>query len=325
MPIPSGDMPPYDKARALSDLRGAGRVALLMAPRLGDTLLMMTLAQNLAVHGRQVTVFGDYVHALREWFPTMDVRPSLPQAQARDTLAAFDCVGQMHIGWPYTLHDCHDRYFYYDAHVVVTGRGFVKLFQIRDFCRDELSLPGATTDNALQPLNRAAHRSSPGRIVLHPTSTEALRCWAPQHFEALGLRLLKDGYEPNFLVAPHERAEWTFLRDAGLKVPELASLSDVATLIHASGWFIGNESGLGHLASNLGVPTLSVTGRPTRTKAWRPAWATSRIVYPAYIPGGRWRDRLWRHWLSPRSVMWAFRRLQQDDRRNPVVPPWTAA
>ncbi len=140
MPKPSGDMPPYDKARALSDLRGAGRVALLMAPRLGDTLLMMTLAQNLALHGRQVTVFGDYVHALQEWFPTMDVRPSLPQAQAAETLLARSTAsGRCAIGWPYTLHDCHARYFYYDAHVVVTGRGFVKLFQIRDFCRDELS------------------------------------------------------------------------------------------------------------------------------------------------------------------------------------------
>ncbi len=63
---------------------------------------------------------------------------------------------------------------------------------------------------------------------------------------------------------------------------------------------------------------------PDQGRGARPG-RRSRIVYPAYIPGGRWRDRLWRHWLSPRSVMWAFRRLQQDDRRNPVAPPWTAA
>ncbi|ANN76033.1 glycosyltransferase family 9 protein [Bordetella flabilis] len=325
MPKPSGEMPPYDRSKALRGLRAAGRVALLMAPRLGDTLLMMTLAQNLALHGRQVTVFGDYAQTLKDWFPSMDVQPSLAACDAPRVLAQYDCAAQMHIGWPYTLHDCHSNYFYYDAHVVVTGRGFVKLFQIRDFCRDELDLPAATTDNGLQPLNRHEHRCHPERIILHPTSTEALRCWAPRHFEDLGRRLLKAGYEPNFLVAPQERADWTFLIDAGLKVPQLPSLSEVASLIHASGWFIGNESGLGHLASNLGVPTLSVTGRPTRTKAWRPAWATSRIVYPAYIPGGRWRDRLWRQLLLPGSVMSAFRRLQQDDRRNPVLPPWTAA
>jgi hypothetical protein len=325
MAKPVADMPPYNDSKALNGLAKARSVALLMAPRLGDTLLMMTLAQNLASHGRKVTVFGDYIHALRDWFPTMDIRPCLPEDKANDVLSGYECAAQMHIGWPYTLHAHHPRYFYYDSHVVVTGRGFVKLFQIRDFCRDSLGLAHATTDNALMPLNRYDHRSHAGRIVLHPTSTEKQRCWAPQHFRDLGLRLRKEGYDPHFLVAPAERSQWTFLEDAGLQMPPCASLSEVAALIHASGWFIGNESGIGHLASNLGIPTLSVTGRPTRTKAWRPAWATSRIVYPAYIPGGRWRDRLWRHWLSPRSVMSAFRQLQKDDRRNPVLPPWTAA
>ena len=106
MAQPASDMPPYDALACVHSLRDARRVALLMAPRLGDTLLMMTMAHNLAAHGREVTVFGDFAYGLRSWFPGMDIRPSLPQEQAPAVLADYDCAAQMHVGWPYALHAC---------------------------------------------------------------------------------------------------------------------------------------------------------------------------------------------------------------------------
>lgn len=313
---PAPDMPPYDAEACVRSLRDAKRVALLMAPRLGDTLLMMTMAHNLAAHGRQVTVFGDFAHGLRSWFPGMDIRPSLPEEEASAVLADYDCAAQMHVGWPYALHDRAASYFYYDAHVVITGKGFIKLNQIRDYCRDALGLPLASTDIGLRPPKAGRHRAHEIRVAVHPSSTGAQRCWAPRHFVELGLRLQRQGYEPVFILAPHERAAWTCLIDAGLAIQQSPSLSDVAAFIHECGWFIGNESGIGHLASSVGVPTLTLTGRPTRTKAWRPGWSMSRIAYPVYIPGGRWRDRLWREWLRPGSVMSAFESLTRDYKKS---------
>ena len=46
MAQPAPNMPPYDVSSCLRSLREAERVALLMAPRLGDTLLMMAMASN---------------------------------------------------------------------------------------------------------------------------------------------------------------------------------------------------------------------------------------------------------------------------------------
>lgn len=74
------------------------------------------------------------------------------------------------------------------------------------------------------------------------------RRWAPRHFVELGLRLQRQGYEPVFILAPHERPDWTCLTDAGLAIQQSPSLADVAAFIHECGWFIGNESGIGHLA-----------------------------------------------------------------------------
>ena len=127
----------------------------------------------------------------------------------------------------------------------------------------------------------------------------------------LGLRLKRDGYEPFYILAPHERDRWACLAEAGLQIQQAPSLADVAAFIHECGWFIGNESGVGHLASSVGVPTLTLTGRPTNQ-----GMATGLVLVAyrlsAYIPGGRWRDRFWRDWLWPGSVMAAFGRLARE-------------
>lgn len=164
-------MPPYDASASVRGLREASRIALLMAPRLGDTLLMMTMAHNLAAHGREVTVFGDFAYGLKTWFPVMDIRPSLTHEQAGEVLVDYDCAAQMHVGWPYALHDVAASYFYYDAHVVITGKGFVKLNQISDYCRDALELPLSGTDIGLRPPVAGRHRVFETRVAVHPSST----------------------------------------------------------------------------------------------------------------------------------------------------------
>lgn len=171
MAQPASDMPPYHASACVRGLRDAKRIAMLMAPRLGDTLLMMAMAHNLAVHGREVTVFGDFAYSLRSWLPGMDIRPSLPQEQASVVLADYDCAAQMHVGWPYALHDHATSYFYYDAHVVITGKGFVKLNQISDYCRDALALPLSGTDIGLRPPVSGRHRIHEKRVAVHPSST----------------------------------------------------------------------------------------------------------------------------------------------------------
>ncbi|ALM84781.1 glycosyltransferase family 9 protein [Bordetella sp. N] len=319
------DRAPYDARTAQTHLRRARRIAVLMAPRLGDSLLMMNMAYNLKTHGREVTVFGDYIYALRGWFPGMDVRPSLPESHAATLLAragdaGYDCAVQMHDAWPYALHPHTSAYFYYDCHVVITGRGFVKLEQIRDFCQNDIGLTGASLENGLRVPAGLVSRKHDKRVVIHPTSTSEQRCWARRHFVELALRLQREGYEPHFVLAPGERAGWECLAEHGLALLRASRLADVAAFIHESGWFIGNESGIGHLASNVGVPTLTVTGRPTRTRAWRPAWTRSRIVYPLYIVGGRWRDLYWREWLLPGHVLHEFKRLTRDCARDAGRP-----
>ncbi len=302
------------------------RVAVVLAPRLGDSLLLMVLAQNLRLAGKEVVVFGNYPRLLAPWFPDFDLRPALEEATATQSLQEFELVLHMHVGWPLELRKHHARVVYYDEIMAVTGRGIVKLDQIALFCKRHLGLGDASTDNGLRDIERMQYRRYANRVVIHPSSTSELRRWAPERFMELGLALKQKGFEPVFIVGPEEYDKWAWIKPYGLEVPEFPSLAAIASFIHASGWLIGNESGIGHLASNLGIPTLWFAGRGKRARMWRPAWSPARVIYPWFLPTATLRDRFWREVIPVSRVMAAFAKLRKTAQKQlrpplPAIPP----
>ena len=90
------------------------------------------------------------------------------------------------------------------------------------------------------------------------------------------------GFSVSFSVSPKEHAEWLFVKKKGIDLPYFRSLSETAAYLYESGFFIGNDSGLGHLASNLGIPTVTVAGKASSIKLWRPDWHIGKVVAPPF-------------------------------------------
>ena len=92
----------------------------------------------------------------------------------------------------------------------------------------------------------------------------------------------------------------------------LATLDQVAEFIAESGWFIGSDSGLGHLASAIGIPTVSLHQRSKVRKRWHPAFAINEALLPAinliYKP---WKEKYWKYFLSSGQIIRALHRLQK--------------
>jgi heptosyltransferase-3 len=83
--------------------------------------------------------------------------------------------------------------------------------------------------------------------------------------------------------------------------------------IYESGYLVGNDSGLGHLASFLGVPTCTITRRKALAKLWAPSYTPGAVVTPPpWVPnirGLRLRDRYWQSFISVEKVLFAFDKL----------------
>ena len=95
--------------------------------------------------------------------------------------------------------------------------------------------------------------------------------------------------------------------------PQFLNLSDLAGFIYESGWMIGNDSGIGHLASCLGIKTLTIARNHKTSSFWRPSWSMGIVVHPPiWIPnikGIRWRDKQWQKWISVGQAVRAFKHL----------------
>jgi heptosyltransferase-3 len=287
------------------------RVALVLSPAIGDSLLMMTIARNLQENGIAVTIFGRQIQSLGAWFPEIETLDDLAAEDLTAKLAGFDRVIQMHRNKPFVgLEQHHPRVSFLD-HICRVRSSESMADRLAKFCVDEFGLPGADKSNGMTPPQGLQHRKHPLRVAIHPTASTADKCWLPSRFIRLAIRLRELGFSPEFVVAPQERADWLHIERLGLKLPDLGSLDNVATWVYESGWFIGNDSGIGHLASSLHIPTLSLFMRRGIARTWRPDWGTGQVLIGStYLPTGFLKERYWKYMLSVRQVSRAFEQLR---------------
>ena len=113
-----------------------------------------------------------------------------------------------------------------------------------------------------------------GAVVIHPGAGFPARRWPPERFAEVARRLTKNGRRIVVTGGPNERdlAE-TVARQAGL--PEDAAfagrlgLGELAALVADAELVISNDTGVGHLATAYGTPSVLLFG-PTAPAGWGP-------------------------------------------------------
>jgi len=110
-------------------------------------------------------------------------------------------------------------------------------------------------------------------VVIHPGSGGLQKCWHLDNFLALAKKLISRGIEVIFLLGPAELARFS---DATInQINSVAkcltdlSFTQALELLSCADEFVGNDSGITHLAAALGVRTLAVFG-PTNPAVYKP-------------------------------------------------------
>jgi len=135
---------------------------------------------------------------------------------------------------------------------------------------DELEKVGLANDEAF--------------VVIHPGSGSATKNWPVTHFAELVERMAEEG--PGTIVlleGPADRGPAAALRTAlgtdhfpWLVQPQLPTLAGVLAQATA---YIGNDSGVSHLAAAVGCPSVVIFG-PTDPKHWRPLGPRVEVIGP---------------------------------------------
>lgn len=116
-------------------------------------------------------------------------------------------------------------------------------------------------------------RRSPGAIVIHPGSGSESKNWPRERYIDLIRSLRGNGHSVRVTLGEAELERWSEHEIAGLSevadVRRPVNFIDLLEELAAARVFITNDSGPGHLAGIIGVPTLSLFG-PTDPAVWRP-------------------------------------------------------
>ena len=116
-------------------------------------------------------------------------------------------------------------------------------------------------------------------------------------------------------MSKQEAHEWSDLDKYEYERPLFDHLQDLKNYLFESGYFIGNDSGIGHLASNLKIPTLTISSNRKLAKLWRPGWYYGKVVFPSTVlPNFKginfaFRDKHWSKFISVRKVLNNFYKL----------------
>jgi len=124
-------------------------------------------------------------------------------------------------------------------------------------------------------------------VTLHPGASWGPRAWRPEHFAGVARGILaRDREHVLFVGSSEERALGDRLR-ALVGAPRAhflfgAPLREVAAILERSALFIGNDSGIAHLAAATGCRVIALFG-PQDPRRFRP-WSERAIVLHMPVP-----------------------------------------
>jgi hypothetical protein len=299
------------------------KIGLFSANGIGDFLLMMIVGHNANVH-HDVTIIHPLAHLFEGLFPNIQkMHPDSADPDSFDQLI----VQNDHSMQAYALSQLRDK-----------GKNVVFLcYKPSELCikTDILFDPKRTyADNLFEASKKLfnTHIKKNGidlgctvdknkrQVAIHAFSKDPRRSWPLHKFLKLKKLLQADGYQVVFIMTPLEYEKRRhLLKDTTVLTSD--TLKELGKALAESSFFIGNDSGPGHLASNLMVPTLTISGNPIHARIWRPGFFDNELVtLPFMLPkwkgiGFNPREDFWHYGITVNAVYKAFQKLRE---RHPL-------
>ena len=121
-------------------------------------------------------------------------------------------------------------------------------------------------------------------LAIHPGSGSPKKNWPWSHFLDIARRARAAGWQPFFLLGEADAALGAPVRDSGAgPIAQGMDLVEAAGLLSRARAYVGNDSGITHVAAALGRTVIAIFG-PTDPAIWAPRGSHVRILR---APDGR--------------------------------------
>ncbi len=147
---------------------------------------------------------------------------------------------------------------------------------VSDRPRTQLAVVQHAATSVATRLREAGWDENSPLALIHPAAAFATKQWAPEKFGRVVDHLADRGFIGVVITAPKEAhvaiqleqsSSARLIRFTDLSLPEVTALASRARL------FVGNDSGIAHIAAAVGLPSVVIFGS-SNTAHWSP-WATA--------------------------------------------------
>jgi ADP-heptose:LPS heptosyltransferase len=140
-----------------------------------------------------------------------------------------------------------------------------------------------SNENRFTWQKRQAHRKGKqidtSKIIIHPGSGSIRKRWPLTNFLDLTDGLEKRGLQPQLVCGPAEPDLIEEIRNQNRQIHTFSELTDLVDWFESAGGYIGNDSGVSHLAAFVGLPSVVIFG-PSDPVRWKPMGPRVQIVNP---------------------------------------------
>lgn len=292
-------------------------IAVVCNTGLGDGVIFERVHHAFVKLGYLCTLYSPFLLKLKVLYPGADIRPYPSDIESKSSL-----FWQHHSSYFFQeyapgshmkLDDEHLKCLKYGKRIL--GESYRKQNQswqghIVDTLRSLDLDVKSPLSSSLTPLPSWEKRKYKRRILIHPTSLKEQKNWPQGKFLALANELEKRGYDVWFCATEPEKESWDEpLVKAGLKPMLALDLVALSKFIYESDYFVGNDSGVAHVAPALGIPSLKIFDRASRASFWSGGWLVGREVLPFPLPTRFLRVYFWKNFLPVGKVLCAFEKL----------------
>lgn len=144
-----------------------------------------------------------------------------------------------------------------------------------DFRPDEIIIKALDSDRdkGRELLEEIDFDFSKKLVVIQPGSGGLNKCWHIENFLAITREIVSKNIEVIFLLGPAELERFSSNRIKVMnnisKCLTNLSITEIVGLLSCADGFIGNDSGITHLAGGLGIKTIAIFG-PTNPAVYKP-------------------------------------------------------
>ena len=128
-------------------------------------------------------------------------------------------------------------------------------------------------------------------ILLHPGSGGVEKCWPLHNFTELARLLKHHEFDPIILLGPAEQHRWEGAKikaiESEVPVIKELTLEEVLCLLSSCSAYVGNDSGITHLAASLGLPGVAIF-QPQNCDHWTPLGGRIKLCKDENPPNEKW-------------------------------------